>query len=105
MIGESLWCLIGQVMVLQKTGSMEQHFGPARAREPGVPVPPGVELAQLGVGIKGGLEELVHAVTIALQSHPFSRPAAPCYRMAPRACPPPPAPTPAAVCLLGAYII
>ena len=29
-----------------------------------------VQPAQLGVGIKGGLVELVHAVTAALQCHP-----------------------------------
>ena len=50
---------------------MEHHFAPARARAPADPVPPGVEAAQLGVGIEGGLEELVHGVTVALQSHPF----------------------------------
>ena len=70
-IGESLRRLIGRVLVVQKKEAMEHHFAPARARAPADPVPPGVEAAQLGVGIEGGLEELVHGVTVALQSHPF----------------------------------
>ena len=66
-IGESLRRLIGRVLVVQKKEAMEHHFAPARARAPADPVPPGVEAAQLGVGIEGGLEELVHGVTVALQ--------------------------------------
>ena len=51
------------------------YFAPARNR--GAPAqPPGirVEAAQLGVGTEGGLKEIVHAVSVALQTHPFVGP-------------------------------
>jgi len=49
-----------------------KHFAPARFRDPTLARPQPAEAAQLGVGIGGGLEEFAHAVTVALQTHPFS---------------------------------
>jgi len=70
-IGESLRRLVGKVLVEAKLEATERHFAPARSHlSTDPPHPNPVEAAQLGVGIKGGLEELVHAVSVALQSHP-----------------------------------
>ena len=73
-IGEALRRLVGGVLMKQKAPVMERHFAPARVRAGDAPAPAPVEAAQLGVGIKGGLEELVHAVTAALQCHPHHAP-------------------------------
>ena len=66
---------MGKVLVQEKLDSIQRHFAPARYRDAAHPPHPHpVEAAQLGVGIEGGLEELVHAVSVALQSHPCSNP-------------------------------
>ena len=69
-IGESLRRLVGKAAIQQKRAQMEAHFAPVRVRAAGVPAPAVVEAAQLGVSIDGGLEEIVHAVSVALQCHP-----------------------------------
>ena len=71
-VGEALRRLVGKLLLTQKmaTGAVEKHFAPQRQADAAAPVPAHPVAAQLGVGIKGGLEEMVHAVSVALQSHP-----------------------------------
>ena len=74
-IGESLRRLVGSVIVKAHKSEAALYFAAARNR--GAPTQPPdirVEAAQLGVGTEGGLEEIVHAVSVALQTHPFVGP-------------------------------
>ena len=74
-IGEALRRLVGSVVIKGHKSEAAVYFAPARNQgaegAPRAPAQP-VEAAQLGVGTEGGLEEIVHTVTIALQTHPFA---------------------------------
>ena len=73
-IGEALRRIIGAMIIRTHKSDAALFFAPARNRlGPANPATP-VEAAQLGVGTEGGLEEIVHTVSVALQTHPFSNP-------------------------------
>ena len=68
-VGEALRRLVGKVLLKSKAEVAARHFAPGRFRDPATPAPARPLAAQLGVGIRGGAEELVHAVSAALQHH------------------------------------
>ena len=83
MIGEALRRLVGRVLLKGNAKECEGHFGgvfaPGRVEPDNLNPNPNpnpnpnlnhVKPAKLGVVIKGGLGELVHVVTAALQCHP-----------------------------------
>ena len=73
-VGEALRRLVGKVLLKAKGEALVGHFAPGRIRDAAAPFPARPPAAQLGVGIKGGAEELGHAVSAALQLHPASDP-------------------------------
>ena len=73
-VGEALRRLVGSAVSRMHKSEAAVYFAPARNQgDVGEgQIAQAVQAAQLGVGTQGGLEEIVHTVTIALQCHPFS---------------------------------